>query len=144
MRSAFLFALAVSVRSKQLVVVALTVAAIAAPVSAAAVSAPTAAARNASVAKTCSPGFVHAYLSWGEKCLRAGEFCKVGNPEYHRYGFTCPATGHLTYYTGRSARPRRSSHPAGATAKCRDGSYSYSAHRSGTCSHHGGVAVWYP
>jgi hypothetical protein len=33
--------------------------------------------------------------------------------------------------------------PAGATARCNDGSYSYSTHRSGTCSHHGGVAVWY-
>jgi hypothetical protein len=31
----------------------------------------------------------------------------------------------------------------GATAMCRDGSLSYSAHRRGTCSHHGGVAVWY-
>ena len=30
----------------------------------------------------------------------------------------------------------------GATAICRDGSESYSAHRSGTCSHHGGVAQW--
>src|SRR5947199_2229063 len=32
--------------------------------------------------------------------------------------------------------------PPGATAQCRDGSYSYSQHHSGTCSHHGGVAVW--
>jgi hypothetical protein len=32
--------------------------------------------------------------------------------------------------------------PAGATAKCGDGSYSFSQHRSGTCSHHGGVAQW--
>ncbi|MFH8223914.1 DUF3761 domain-containing protein [Streptomyces sp. NPDC018057] len=32
--------------------------------------------------------------------------------------------------------------PVGATAQCRDGSFSYSAHRRGTCSHHGGVAVW--
>jgi len=31
----------------------------------------------------------------------------------------------------------------GATARCRDGSYSYSQNRRGTCSHHGGVAVWY-
>ena len=31
---------------------------------------------------------------------------------------------------------------ADATAQCRDGSYSYSQHHSGTCSHHGGVAVW--
>lgn len=32
--------------------------------------------------------------------------------------------------------------PQGATAQCRDGSYSFSQHRSGTCSHHGGVAKW--
>jgi hypothetical protein len=32
--------------------------------------------------------------------------------------------------------------PAGATAICADGSYSYSEHASGTCSHHGGVARW--
>lgn len=32
---------------------------------------------------------------------------------------------------------------SGATAKCRDDSLSYSAHRRGTCSHHGGVAIWY-
>ena len=32
--------------------------------------------------------------------------------------------------------------PPGATAQCNDGTYSYSQHHSGTCSHHGGVAVW--
>jgi hypothetical protein len=32
--------------------------------------------------------------------------------------------------------------PPGATAQCRDGTYSYSQHHSGTCSHHGGVAKW--
>jgi hypothetical protein len=32
--------------------------------------------------------------------------------------------------------------PAGATAQCRDGSYSFSQHRQGTCSHHGGVSRW--
>jgi uncharacterized membrane protein YdfJ with MMPL/SSD domain len=32
--------------------------------------------------------------------------------------------------------------PAGAVAQCRDASYSFSAHRRGTCSHHGGVARW--
>jgi hypothetical protein len=30
----------------------------------------------------------------------------------------------------------------GATAICEDGTYSFSAHRRGTCSHHGGVAQW--
>ncbi len=32
--------------------------------------------------------------------------------------------------------------PEGATARCRDGTYSFSRHRSGTCSRHGGVADW--
>lgn len=32
--------------------------------------------------------------------------------------------------------------PAGASAKCRDGSYSFSKNRRGTCSGHGGVDAW--
>lgn len=32
--------------------------------------------------------------------------------------------------------------PAGASARCRDGTYSFSQSRRGTCSHHGGVAEW--
>ncbi len=32
--------------------------------------------------------------------------------------------------------------PYGASALCSDGTYSFSQHRSGTCSHHGGVAQW--
>jgi hypothetical protein len=34
--------------------------------------------------------------------------------------------------------------PNYASALCRDGTYSYSAHRSGTCSWHHGVAQWNP
>lgn len=37
----------------------------------------------------------------------------------------------------RDGRP-----PAGATAQCRDGTYSFSRSRRGTCSHHGGVSLW--
>ncbi|MBW0010516.1 MAG: DUF3761 domain-containing protein [Pseudonocardiales bacterium] len=32
--------------------------------------------------------------------------------------------------------------PPGATARCVDGEYSFSTHRQGTCSGHGGVAQW--
>lgn len=32
--------------------------------------------------------------------------------------------------------------PAGASAQCRDGTYSFSRSRRGTCSHHGGVSRW--
>jgi len=44
----------------------------------------------------------------------------------------------------RVASPRRSASgpPAGASAQCRDGTYSFSRSRRGTCSHHGGVARW--
>ncbi|MEV4055566.1 DUF3761 domain-containing protein [Amycolatopsis sp. NPDC049688] len=37
---------------------------------------------------------------------------------------------------------RPSDNPSGATALCKDGTYSYSQHRSGTCSGHGGVRSW--
>jgi Protein of unknown function (DUF3761) len=41
-------------------------------------------------------------------------------------------------------RPARddSGKPQGDTALCRDGTYSFSQHRDGTCSHHGGVQRW--
>lgn len=49
-----------------------------------------------------------------------------------------------TYVNSRGQTVRRpencSAVPASATAQCRDGSYSFS--KSGTCSHHGGVAKW--
>jgi len=32
--------------------------------------------------------------------------------------------------------------PAGASAVCGDGTYSFSQSRRGTCSHHGGVSQW--
>lgn len=32
--------------------------------------------------------------------------------------------------------------PKGATAQCRDGTYSFSQSRRGTCSRHGGVGKW--
>ena len=41
-------------------------------------------------AKPCSGSYVHGVLSWGHKCLRAGQFCKrAGDSEYHAYGFHC-------------------------------------------------------
>ncbi|MBI4419424.1 MAG: DUF3761 domain-containing protein [Gemmatimonadetes bacterium] len=40
------------------------------------------------------------------------------------------------------ARTPNDSPPAGASARCRDGTYSFSRSRRGTCSSHGGVAQW--
>ena len=48
-------------------------------------------------AKACSSGYTHAALSWGHKCLRAGQFCKVSaDREYHRYGLHCHTGGRLS------------------------------------------------
>lgn len=40
------------------------------------------------------------------------------------------------------AHTRNGEAPPGASAKCRDGTYSFSLHRRGTCTGHGGVDVW--
>ena len=58
--------------------------------------------------------------------------------------------GDCCYYTNRDGHtvPRRCGNtmeeppPREATPGCRDGSYSYSQHHSGTCSGHGGVRSW--
>lgn len=53
-------------------------------------------------------------------------------------GYTSPAGEHVP-------SPRRSTNgqvPAGASARCRDGTFSFSRSRRGTCSHHGGVEMW--
>lgn len=42
----------------------------------------------------------------------------------------------------RPAHTENNDVPEGATARCRDGSYSFSTHHRGTCSRHGGVAQW--
>jgi hypothetical protein len=49
------------------------------------------------------------------------------------------SSGHCVH---RPEAVTRSSAPAGATAQCKDGDYSFSQHRTGTCSGHGGVANW--
>lgn len=55
-------------------------------------------------------------------------------------------TGYYTNSDGQKVhRPERTQNnaaPAGASAQCRDGTYSFSTHYRGTCSHHGGVARW--
>jgi hypothetical protein len=66
-----------------------------------------------------------------------------------RVGYVYRASNNVRSYPPRAAaaaasarrRPART-HPAGASAICRDGTYSYSANRRGTCSWHGGVRQW--
>ncbi|MCK0552615.1 DUF3761 domain-containing protein [Pantoea ananatis] len=42
----------------------------------------------------------------------------------------------------KPAHTKSGNAPNGATAKCRDDSYSFSTHHRGTCSRHGGVSEW--
>jgi hypothetical protein len=52
-----------------------------------------------------------------------------------------------TYYTNTKGNTVHSpaysaTIPEGASARCGDGTYSFSQSRRGTCSHHGGVSSW--
>jgi hypothetical protein len=70
----------------------------------------------------------------------------------HAYAYSTPnesdLDNHQSYrnHDGHSvhspAHSRSGAAPDGATAQCRDGTWSFSRHRSGTCSRHGGVAAW--
>lgn len=57
-------------------------------------------------------------------------------------GETISKTTYFTVISTSTVTPPSTEPPAGVTAICNDGTYSYSKHRSGTCSHHGGVKVW--
>lgn len=56
---------------------------------------------------------------------------------------SCPNGTYVNTAGNTVCRPYESSGvPAGATAQCEDGTYSFSQSRRGTCSGHGGVATW--
>jgi hypothetical protein len=57
---------------------------------------------------------------------------------------TCPSSDYYVNSRGNCVhRPVASNTvPRGASARCWDGTYSFSQSRRGTCSHHGGVKDW--
>jgi len=90
---------------------------------------------------------VAAALTLGSAGAMADALPAAAGATAPRVAVTLPAcrAGYYRNVSGRCVlKPTHApSHPKGATAKCRDGTYSFSQHRSGTCSHHRGVAVWY-
>jgi hypothetical protein len=83
-------------------------------------------------AATCAPA--HAYSSHGYPYQPEPD-----ESDLDRHGHYVNRDGNLTHSPARS---RSGAVPSGATAQCRDGTYSFSRHHSGTCSRHGGVAQW--
>ena len=53
-----------------------------------------------------------------------------------------PAVTSSSAPSARSSAGGENNNPNGATAQCKDGTYSHAAHHAGACSRHGGVAKW--
>lgn len=76
----------------------------------------------------------------------SGKYLKKKNTSVS-YENSYKSAGTIKYYTNsRGIRVQSPTYynqqPVGATALCRDGTYSFSKSRRGTCSRHGGVAKW--
>lgn len=74
------------------------------------------------------PGFVNASVGTETRSFGSESSTLVSSAQRRRRRYRRPV--------------RARTAPAGATARCRDGTYSFSQNRRGTCSHHGGVAEW--
>lgn len=67
----------------------------------------------------------------------------IGTKAYAPPAVNCPNGTYVNTAGNVVCSPYNApSTPSGATARCGDGTYSFSQSRSGTCSHHGGVAEW--
>jgi hypothetical protein len=77
--------------------------------------------------------------------VAAPAMARVHHHYFHGAHYYGPSAGrHYRNVNGDSVHSpmRAANRPAGATAHCADGSWSFSQHHSGTCSHHGGVNEW--
>lgn len=72
------------------------------------------------------------------------DFKTNNNPNYDSGDGSGATIKHYTNSKGEKIQSPTyyKSAPTGATAECRDGTYSFSQSRRGTCSHHGGVKRW--
>jgi hypothetical protein len=110
-------------------------------------------ASQPTVRRTSGP----ATSSEGRVACRDGTTSTSGRGACSHHGGVGPASGEASAgsHTRAEAPPTRTAGeipapappapgaPAGASARCNDGTYSNTQHRSGACSHHGGVKEWY-
>ena len=80
--------------------------------------------------RACATGTISSYRGIPEIVVKSPDQISLPNSGQATSPQTSPST------------PAGETPPVGATAKCRDGTYSFSQFRRGTCSHHGGVAQW--
>jgi hypothetical protein len=100
----------------------------------------------ASAQKAIRSNWVSAYQKYGGlKALTYPKPVKARPSPTRSPARTSPATVPPTTHAPHSAAPAPTTidDHGGATAQCNDGTLSFSAHHQGTCSHHGGVAIWF-
>ena len=66
----------------------------------------------------------------------------VATPTTCNDGTTSTATGRGACSSHGGVQKAAAPAPAGATAKCKDGTYSMAKNHQGACSKHGGVGEW--
>jgi len=89
------------------------------------------------VALTATFSFSQKGISWQDSLrIKTTDY----NSYYNSY-YNCPNGSYKNSQGNTVCRPS-ANNAGGATAICRDGTYSYSQNRRGTCSGHGGVAQW--
>jgi hypothetical protein len=89
------------------------------------------------------PSWVKAqYICFTEECWveHTQKKLSVSRNENSKTKTTTQKTVNQTEIKKKKETP---SIPSGATARCKDGTLSYSKSRRGTCSHHGGVSTWF-
>lgn len=76
-----------------------------------------------------------------DKIIANGTYVAPSKPATTTPSTSCANGTYINSAGNRVCRPS-TQNTGGATAICRDGTYSYSQSRRGTCSHHGGVRRW--